>query len=299
VKLGAIFPTREMAGTPADVRQWADAVVALGFDHVVVLDHVLGVDPAGGADYAAQWPHAADFRPPYTYEDVFHEPFVLFGFLAAVCDLELVSVLVLPQRQTVLVAKQAAEVDVLSSGRLRLAVGVGWNPVEFEALGMPYHRRGRLIEEQIALLRTLWTTAVVTFEGEFHTVRSAGLQMLPIQRPIPIWMGGDAPSVLERIGRLADGWYPNAAEQPGEVFEAKLRTIGDAAEAAGRDRAELGVQPRVIVGHKTEDELQAAIEAWRASGATHLGIDTMTAGRTTVDEHIGALERTAKVLELV
>ncbi|MDQ1395260.1 MAG: hypothetical protein QOG64_519 [Acidimicrobiaceae bacterium] len=300
MKLGAVFPTRELPGSATDVRRWTEAVVALGFDHVVALDHVLGVDPAGAGDYAAHWPHSTQFRRPYTNRDVFHEPFVLFGFLAALCDLELVTgVLILPQRQTVLVAKQAVEIDVLSSGRLRLAVGVGWNPIEYEALGMPFARRGRMIEEQITLLRRLWTCSSVTFEGEFHKVQSAGLQMLPIQQPIPLWMGGDATVVLDRIGRLADGWYPNAAEVPDDAFVAKLGAIRAAAEAAGRDPGAIGVQPRITIGRSTDDELHAEIDAWRSRGATHLSIDTMTAGWSSVDEHVGSLERTAKVLGLV
>ena len=293
-----MFPTRELPPDVDDIATWVDAAVDCGFDHIVAADHVLGVDPVGAPEWAASWPHPTDFRSAYTHEDVFHEPFVLFGFLAARCRLELVSgVLVLPQRQTVLVAKQAAEVDVLSGGRLRLGIGVGWNRVEFQALGVPFERRGRLMEEQIELLRRLWTEPVVDFEGEFHTVRSAGLQMLPVQRPIPLWVGGDAPVVLERIGRVGDGWYCNAREAPGEVFAEKVAAIRAAATAAGRDPDAIGVETRQIVA-PGDTELDEAIAMWRRYGVTHLAIDTMNVGRTTVEEHVDALRRAARSLGL-
>lgn len=293
-----MFPTREVPPDVDDLLTWIDAAVECGYDHIIATDHVLGVDPAGASDWAASWPHPDDFRSAYTYEDVFHEPFVLFGFIAARCDLELVTgVLVLPQRPTVLVAKQAAEVDVLSRGRLRLGIGVGWNRVEFEALGVSFARRGRLIEEQIELLRRLWTEPVVDFQGEFHTVRSAGLQMLPVQRPIPLWIGGDAAVVLERVGRVGDGWYCNAREAPGEAFAGKVATIRAAAAAAGRDPADIGIETRQVVG-SDDDELEDAIGAWRPQGVTHLAIDTMNVGRRTVDEHVDTLRRASRVLGL-
>lgn len=293
-----MFPTRELPHRPEVIAAWLDAAVDCGFDHVVAADHVLGVDPSGAADWAASWPHPTAFRSAYTHEDVFHEPFVLFGFLAARCDLELVTgVLVLPQRQTVLVAKQAAEVDVLCRGRLRLGVGVGWNRVEYEALGVPFGCRGRLIEEQITLLRRLWTEAVVDFDGEFHTVRSAGLQMLPEQRPIPLWVGGDAPAVLERVGRLADGWYCNAREMPGDEFDAKVAVIRRAAAVAGRDPERIGIETRQIVVHDN-DEFESAIGAWRRHGVSHLAIDTMNVGRATVEEHVEALRRASRAMGL-
>jgi probable F420-dependent oxidoreductase len=195
------------------------------------------------------------------------------------------------------VAKQAAEADVLSGGRLRLGVGVGWNVREFEALGLPFERRGRFFEEQLEVLRRLWTEPVVTYEGEFHTIRSAGLQMLPVQRPIPLWLGGDAPRVLERIGRLGDGWYCNARELPGEDFDRKVSAIRAAAQAAGRDPAAIGVETRQIVGHD-DDDFAAAVERWRRAGITHLAVDTMNVGRSTLAEHVDALQRASKLLGL-
>ena len=214
------------------------------------------------------------------------------------CDLELVTgVLVLSQRQTVLVAKQAAEIDVLSRGRLRLGIGVGWNRVEFEALGMPFGQRGRLFDEQVELLNRLWTEPVVDFAGEFHTVRSAGLQMLPIQRPIPLWIGGDAPVVLERVGRVGQGWYCNARELPGDVFAGKVAAIRDAAVAAGRDPDAIGIEARQIVV-ADDDELEDALAAWRRAGVTHLAIDTMNVGRATVQEHVDAMRRVSRTLGL-
>lgn len=293
-----MFPTRELPHDVDAIATWVDCAVECGFDHIIAADHVLGVDPEGASDWAATWPHPTSFRGAYTHHDVFHEPFVLFGFLAARCELQLVTgVLVLPQRQTVLVAKQAAEVDFLCGGRLRLGIGVGWNRLEYKALGVPFEQRGRLMEEQIGLLRRLWTEPVVTFDGAYHHVRSSGLQLLPVQRPIPLWIGGEAPAVLERAGRTGDGWYCNARQAPGDDFLAKVDAIRAAATAAGRDPDEIGIETRQIAVHD-DDELDDAIAAWRRNGVTHLAIDTMNVGRTTVDEHVDALRRAATALGL-
>lgn len=299
LKAGAMFPTRELPARVDDLRQWVATVVECGFDHIIAADHVLGLDPAGGTAWADGWPHPLEFRKPYTVRDVFHEPMVLFGYLAALCDLELVTgVLVLPQRQAVLVAKQAAEVDVLTNGRLRLGVGVGWNRGEFEALGMPYDRRGALVEEQIAVMRALWCHETVDFVGEHHRLHAAGLQMLPIQQPIPVWIGGFAPRVLERTGRIADGWTCSAGEVPGDEFAAKVDAIREAAERAGRDPASIGVECRQIVLHD-DAEFRARLDAWRSQpGVTHLAIDTMNVGRRTLEEHTDALRRAAAALDL-
>src|SRR5438105_2091500 len=194
MRIGVVFPQTEIGSDPSVIRDYAQAAESIGYKHLLVYDHVLG----------ASTEHRPDWRGPYTSETPFHEPFVLFGYLAAITQqLELVmGVLVLPQRQTALVAKQAAEVDVLSGGRLRLGVGIGWNQVEYEALGEDFHNRGKRIEEQITLLRELWTEPVVDFTGRWHRVAEAGVNPLPMQRPIPIWMGGYADVVLERAGRM-------------------------------------------------------------------------------------------------
>src|SRR6185437_12094649 len=200
MRLGAIFPQTEIGNDPIAVRDYAEAVEAMGYQHILAYDHVLGANTASRPDWSG----------PYTSETSFHEIFVLFGYLAAVTRrVELVTgVVVLPQRQTALVAKQAAEVDVLSGGRLRLGVGVGWNDVEYQALGESFSDRGARIVEQVTVLRELWTKPIVHFEGRSHRIDGAGLNPLPIQRPIPIWMGGWDERVLRRVGRLADGWFP-------------------------------------------------------------------------------------------
>src|SRR5690606_35658753 len=230
------------------------------------------------------------FRGPYTHETLFHEPLVLFGYMAALTErIELVTgILILPQRQTALVAKQAAEIDVLSRGRLRLGVGVGWNAVEYEALGENFRNRGRRIEEQIALLRALWAEQVVTFEGKYHQVTLAGLKPLPPRPTIPIWMGGMSEPVLDRVGRLADGWFPQLRD-PADLAP-RLERIHAAAEAAGRDPASIGIEPRVAV---TGDHVEQAVELAQrrgAAGATHLTINTMGAGFATPADHIRAIE---------
>src|SRR5467141_3322762 len=203
MRLGVVFPQTEIGSDPAVIRDYAQAAESAGYDHLLVFDHVLGgklerFDKLGR-------------RPPYTDESPFHEVFVLFGYLAAASQrLELVTgIIILPQRQTALVAKQAAAVDVLSGGRLRLGVGVGWNPVEFEALGEDFHTRGRRVEEQVEVMRALWTKELITVGGQHHRITDAGLNPLPVQRPIPVWMGGESEVVQRRMARVADGWMPH------------------------------------------------------------------------------------------
>ncbi|HEX9921222.1 MAG TPA: LLM class F420-dependent oxidoreductase, partial [Anaerolineae bacterium] len=194
MKLGVVFPQTEIGHDPAMIKDYVQTAEGLGYAYLLAYDHVLGANP----DRPGGW------QGPYTYRDSFHEPLVLYGYLAGLTQtIEFVSgILILPQRQTVLVAKQAAQVDLLSGGCLRLGVGIGWNAVEFEALGQDFHTRGKRIEEQVTLLRELWTKPLVTFEGAGHTISAAGLNPLPVQRPIPIWFGGMADVVLRRTARL-------------------------------------------------------------------------------------------------
>src|SRR5438874_3425938 len=193
MQIGVTFPQTEIGADPIVIRDYAQAVEGLGYRHLVAFDHVLGANPT----------HRTGWQG-YTHLDMFHEPFVLFGYLAALTQLELVTgVIILPQRQTVLVAKQAAEVDVLNGGKLRLGVGVGWNPVEYEALGMNFHIRGRMVEEQIEVMRLLWSQEIVTYHGQFHTITEAGLNPLPVHGSIPIGTGGRADVLLRRTARLA------------------------------------------------------------------------------------------------
>src|SRR5712692_2685647 len=227
MQVGAVFPQLEIGTDPEAIAQYARTVEELGYDHVVIFDHVLGADstrPEG-------WTGTYDHRSP------FHEPLVVYGYLAAITKrLKLATaVLVLPQRQTALVAKQAAEVYVLSRGRVILGVGIGWNQVEYQALGMRFTDRGKRIEEQIAVLRALWTQEVVDFTGRWHRIDRAGINPLPLQRPIPVWMGGNAEPAMQRIARIADGYF--AQLQPNEAGRAQLERFRGYLRDAGRDPA--------------------------------------------------------------
>lgn len=284
MKIGVTFPQSEIGSDPAVIRDYAQAAEELGYNHILVFDHVLGGHP----DRFEQ----LGFKPPYTYQTPFHEPMVLFGMLSAVTtSLELVTgILILPQRQTALVAKQAAAVDVLSGGRMRLGVGIGWNPVEYEALGENFRNRGRRVEEQIALLRDLWTKDVVNFEGKYHHLRQAGINPLPIQRPIPIWMGGGTDAVLRRIARLADGWFPQF--RPGPDASAAIERLRQYITDAGRKVEDVGIEGRISLFNTPEDQWAAALDAWRELGATHVSVNTMSV-QLSPQAHIDAIRRFA------
>lgn len=278
MRIGVVFPQTELGGDPGAVRAFATAASELGYEHIAVFDHVVGADPAVHRGWSG----------PYDVHTTFHEPFVLFGYLAAVTSLELVtSVVILPQRQTVLVAKQAAEIDLLTHGRLRLGVGLGWNEVEYEALGQNFSDRGARLTEQVALLRRLWTETSVTVTGDHEHVTGAGIAPLPVQRPIPVWIGARADVALRRAGRIADGWFP--MDQPGPALARSTAIVHAAAEQAGRDPAALGMEGRISLGPNSSSSIDQQVEAWRDAGATHLSINTMRAGFSTVDEHIAAL----------
>jgi probable F420-dependent oxidoreductase len=284
--IGAVFPQTEIGSDPVAIRAYAQAVEEMGYRHILIYDHVLGASTATRPDW----------RGPYTSDTTFHEPFVLFGFFAACTQqIDLVTgVIILPQRQTALVAKQAAEVDLLSGGRLRLGIGVGWNAVEYEGLNEDFGNRGARSEEQIVLLRKLWTEPVVTFNGRWHRIDAAGINPLPVQRPIPIWIGGGADKVLERTARLADGWFPQMP--PDDSAREAIRQLRSHAAAAGRDPAAIGIEARLSIGRLPERGWVEFAEAWRALGATHLSISTMDAGLRTPQDHIDALRRVKAVL---
>jgi probable F420-dependent oxidoreductase len=222
---------------------------------------------------------------------------VLFGFLAAVTTrLELVTgVLILPQRQTALVAKQTAEVDVLSGGRLRLGIGIGWNYVEYDALGEDFHTRGRRVEEQIEVLRQLWTRPLVTHKTAAHLIDNAGINPLPVQRPIPLWFGGAAEPVLKRAARLGDGWMP-AGRPPDDRVKALIEQLHGYLEEAGRDHRSFGIDPWISIQGLARDEWQRRVEAWRTLGASHVAVDTMRAGLTSPQAHIEAIRAFRDVL---
>jgi probable F420-dependent oxidoreductase len=288
MKYGVVFPQTEFGNDPQAIKDYAQTAEDLGYDYLLVYDHVLGAHPN----------REPKLTGPYTDAHPFHEPMVLFGFLAAVTRrLELVTgILILPQRQTALVAKQTAEVDVLSGGRLRLGIGIGWNYVEYEALGEDFHTRGRRAEEQIEVLRKLWSQPLVTHHSAHHTISNAGLNPLPIQRPIPIWFGGVAEPVLKRAARLGDGWMP-AGRPPDDRVKPYLERLHGYLEAAGRDRKRFGIDPWISVQGLAKDEWHRRVEAWRGLGASHVAVDTMRAGFASPQEHITAIRSFREVLD--
>jgi probable F420-dependent oxidoreductase len=284
MRVGVTFPQTELGGDPGVVRAYAEGVEQLGYRHVLVYDHVLGADASVHTGW--NW--------PYDVHTTFHEPFVMYGYLAAITQsLELVTgVIVLPQRQTALVAKQAAEVDLLSGGRLRLGVGVGWNAVEYEALGEDFGDRGKRSAEQIELLRRFWTEQTVTFDGEFHRVTGAGIAPLP-QRRIPVWIGAASPPGYRRAGRLADGWFPMM--EPGPALDEARAVVEQAAAEAGREPSTIGMEGRVD-WRGDADAVTEQVGAWARAGASHVSINTMNAGLKSVDDHLAALTGVARSL---
>jgi probable F420-dependent oxidoreductase len=286
MRIGVVFPQTELDGDALAVRAYGQRVEELGFTHLLAYDHVVGADPEVHEGWAG----------PYDIHTTFHEPLVMFGYLAAVTTtLELVTgVIILPQRQAVLVAKQAAEVDLLSVGRLRLGVGLGWNAVEYEALGEDFTNRGKRLGEQVEVMRRLWTEQSVTLAGKHHRVTGAGLAPLPVQRPIPVWIGAASRPALERAGRLADGWFPMMSPVPPQLDEAR-EIVAQSAIAAGRDPSTIGMEGRI---NWRGDQQQVADELarWSAAGATHVSLNTMGAGLRTVDEHLAALAAVAETV---
>ncbi len=296
MRIGVSFPTLELGADSTAIRDFVQTAEGLGYRHLRILDHVLGADPQ-------HHPEVPVFY--YTHESVIREPFTLMSYLAALTTtLELVSgIVILPQRQTALVAKQAAEVDVLSGGRLRLGIGVGWNPVEFEALGENFRNRGKRCEEQIDVLRRLWTEEVVNFSGQWHQINHAGINPLPIQRPIPIWIGSGAPQSpippeagMRRIARMADGWMPLfPLDDTGMETIARVRRY---TEEAGRDPSTLGMEGRISLLGTSPDEWITQVKGWEEAGATHVAVGTSGGALTSPHEHIEAIQRFQEVVGL-
>lgn len=286
MRIGTVFPQSEIGDDPAVIREYAQTVEELGYQHILIYDHVLGASTATRPNW----------RGPYTSETTFHEPFVLFGYLAALTrTIELVTgVIILPQRQTALVAKQAAEIDLLSGGRLRLGIGVGWNEVEYEGLNENFHNRGIRSEEQIALLRALWTAPVVDFKGRWHTIEAAGIKPLPVQRPIPIWIGGGDDRTLRRVARIGDGWFPQSP--PDAATREVLNHLRGYIAEAGRSPEDVGIEARLNVSREPEAQWSSYAGAWRELGATHLCVNTMGAGFTSIQGHLDALRKAREVL---
>jgi probable F420-dependent oxidoreductase len=286
MRIGVVFPQTEIGADVGAVRQYAETVEALGFVHLLAYDHVLGADPAVHEGW----------QRPYDVHTTFHEPFVLFGYLAAATALELVTgVIILPQRQTALAAKQAAEVDLLTGGRFRFGIGLGWNDVEYEALGRSFADRGRRVEEQVEVMRRLWTEQTVTHDGPSERITGAGIAPLPVQRPIPIWFGGSSERAYRRIGRLADGWFPQVP--PGPLLDEARAVVDAAASESGRDPASLGMEGRVTFGEEGGiAQLVDHAQRWRDVGASHVSVNTMGVGLGGVDGHLEVLTQAAGAL---
>ena len=279
MKVGVIFPQTEIGTDPIAVRDYAQAAEALGYDHLLAFDHVIGANTASRPGWSGAYGHT----------DQFLEPFALFGYMAAITQkIELATgIIILPQRQTILVAKQAATVDVLSAGRLRLGIGIGWNQVEYEALGENFGDRGKRSEEQIEVMRALWTQELVTFDGRWHKITDAGLNPMPVQRPIPVWFGGNSDQVLDRIARIGDGWITTLrADERGRGAVEKLRQL---AHEHGRDPAEIGIESWVQLRNRTPEECLEDIATWEELGVTHVSVGTMNAGFASPDDHIKAI----------
>jgi probable F420-dependent oxidoreductase len=286
MKLGVVLPQTEIGSDPGVIRDYAQAAEQLGYHDLHAFDHVLGGHPDR---FQGRLPPFYA-QPPYTHESPFHEPFVLFGYLAAVTTrIELVTgILILPQRQTALVAKQAAEVDLLSRERLRLGVGIGWSFVEYEALGESFRNRGARIEEQIEVLRRLWSEELVDFEGKYHTLRQISILPRP-RRRIPIWMGGMADPVLRRIARLADGWLPQL--QPGPQATEMIGRLRGYVQEAGRPADAVPIGARLTLARTPQDQWGSTVEQWRELGVDYLAVNTMAAGLASPRAHIEAIRR--------
>ncbi len=294
MKIGTFFPQLEIGNDPGIIREFGAATEDLGYDFLEAMDHIVGVNPAS----------RPDFSGPYDHHCSFHEPFVLLSYMAGVTKRIglATAILVLPQRQTALVAKQAAQLDVLSGGRLRLGVGIGWNSWEYQAIGADFTNRGKRIEEQIALLRALWADPLVEFDGKWEQVHAAGINPLPVQNPIPIWFGGMAEPVLKRIGRLGDGWlpkFPTLDSSPMVAGQAdnrqdpkeQIARMHAYAREAGRDPATIGIEGRINVAGRTPDQWRAEYESWQAIGATHMNVCTIRGGLERPQDHIDIIRR--------
>jgi probable F420-dependent oxidoreductase len=281
MQIGTMIPSQELGNDPIALRDFAQGAEELGFDYLLLTDHVLQIDPKGDPDIFA----------PYTIKDAFQEPFVTFGFLAG-CTKKIgmgTAILILPQRQAVLVAKQAAQADHLSGGRLRLGVGVGWQEIEFDALDMPWKGRGKVCEEQIEVMRGLWNNDLYEFKGKYHNVPESGLNPRPVQQPIPIWFGGMSDAVADRIGRIGDGWMPIGTP---DSLAPQFDIMYAAAEKAGRNPKDIGVEAIMGLANVmddtkiTMDQCMEGAKAWQARGATHYAFSALGLGYTDVNDHL-------------
>jgi probable F420-dependent oxidoreductase len=289
MKFGISFPLTEFGNDPAAIRDFAQMAEGLGFSHIAMADHVVGVNPDRPGGWSARY---------YTYQRPFPEPLVMLSFMAGVTQkIELCSsIVILPQRQTALVAKQVAALDVLSGGRVRLGVGLGWIEVEFIALNENFHNRGQRFEEQAAVMRQLWTQPLVSFSGRWHVIPDAGLNPMPVQRPIPLWFGGSAEAALRRIARLADGWiaYYDMPEQARPVLARMDQHLAE----VGRSRPGFGIEMVIRYGDGKPDEWGRLVDEWQTAGVTHLAFNTMGKGFNTPAAHVAAMRAFSETLKL-
>lgn len=287
MKVGVVFPQQGIGTDPGAIREFAQTTQDLGYDHIVVTDHILGANTASRPNW----------RGPYSNKDSFYEPLVLLGHLASIAPkLEFATwVLVLPLRQTVLVAKQVATVDLLSRGKLRLGIGVGWNDVEFEAMGADFHNRGSRVEEQIEVMRALWTQESVTFKGRYHKITDAGLNPLPVQRPIPIWFGGRDDRVMKRAARMGAGWIP--LMPPDDNARKTIAKFHECVRKEGRDPAEFGLDNWVSIAGLSPEQWAKQALAWKEIGGTHVCLNTMRAGLPSPQAHINAVRQFKEALK--
>jgi probable F420-dependent oxidoreductase len=288
LKIGLVYPQTEYSADPVAIRDYAQTAEGLGFSHILAYDHILGANPE----------RPGGWQGPYTFRHPFQEPLILFTYLAAITQkIEFTTgVIILPQRQTAVFAKQAANLDVLSGGRLRIGIGLGWNAVEYTALGENFSTRGKRIEEQVEVLRLLWTQPLLTYKGRWHDIPDAGLNPLPVQRPIPLWFGGHAEPVLQRCARLGDGWMP----QYRSAIDARpaLDKLARYREEAGRSMSDFGIEPRFSYGDGDLSVWLSVIEGWQAAGATHISFNTMGHGFDTPLKHLAAIRLLADAIGL-
>jgi probable F420-dependent oxidoreductase len=290
MKYGVVFPQLEIGNDPLVIRDYVQGIEGLGFDYLLAYDHVIGANPNRPGGWSGR----------YNLYDAFHEPLILFSYLAAITQkLEFVTgILILSQRPAVLVAKQAAQLDVLSGGRLRLGVAIGWNKLEYDSLGYDFRNRAKRLEEQVTVMRALWQNESVTFHGEYHHIDNAGINPLPVQRPIPIWFGGGTKDViLRRMAQLADGWIANATSvADGQGIVSRIKHF---LAEAGRHPRDFGIDMRLNVRTLPQTEWENYLLGWRDLGATHMGINTMDAGFTNLDQHLKVIEQFKQVADSI
>lgn len=285
MQIGIVFPQHDFNGDYGAIKEFAIRAEEYGFAHILAYDHVLGANP----DRPGGW------QGPYTYKHAFYEPFVLFSYMAGATEtIEFTTgILILPQRETAVVAKQAATLDVLSNGRFRLGIGVGWNAVEYQALNQNFKTRGRRVESQINVMRQLWAEPLVTIKDEWHDIPDAGINPLPTGQ-IPIWLGGHADVVIERVARMADGWIPTTRTP--EQAKPLLEKLDGYLAENGRSRDDVGLEAWIGYGDGNPDVWQQRLDGWRAANFTHISFNTLRHGMATPDEHFAAMEKMAQML---